>query len=465
MHRAFFQSGKTLDVSFRIKALKELKRNIEKDCDKIAEALFTDLGKSSTESYMCEIGLALNELSHCIRKTGKWSGIKAAHTPLAQFSAKSYIISEPYGNVLIMSPWNYPFLLCISPLIYAIAAGNTAIIKPSAYAPATSSAIASLIEKTFPAEYISVIEGGRETNTCLLEQKFDYIFFTGSKAVGKLVMAKAATHLTPVTLELGGKSPVIVDKTALIKTAATRIMFGKFLNCGQTCVAPDYILVDEAIAGEFIKECTGRIKSMFGDNPLCEKDYGHIINLKHFQRLTDAIDQCTASPKANIVTGGGYDRDSLKIEPTIVSLGKLEDINSLNSGNSGMAIISDEIFGPIMPVITYKSLAEVIDYVNNQPRPLATYIFTESRSFKKTALKHLHFGGGCVNDTIIHLASNSLPFGGLGESGMGSYHGKFGFDTFTHHKSIVEKHTWIDLPMRYQPYNKLKDKLIHFFLK
>lgn len=465
MHRAFFQSGKTLDVSFRKRALKELKRNIENDSDRIAEALYTDLGKSSTESYMCEIGLALNELSHCIRNIGKWSKPQRVGTPLAQFPARSHIIREPYGNVLIMSPWNYPFLLCISPLIYAVAAGNTAIIKPSAYAPATSSVVASLIARTFSEEHVAVMEGGRDVNTSLLEQKFDYIFFTGSKTVGKLVMGKAATHLTPVTLELGGKSPVIVDKTARIKTAAARIVFGKFLNCGQTCVAPDYIMVDEEIADEFINECIAQIKAMFGDNPLSGPDYGRIINRKHFDRLINAISECPLSTNAQIVLGGGYDPDLRKIEPTIVTLGTLEGLASPTSKESRMAIVSDEIFGPIMPVITYKNLTEVIKYVDNRPRPLAAYIFTESPSFKKHALERLHFGGGCVNDTIIHLASNTLPFGGLGDSGMGNYHGKFGFDTFSHCKSIVDKPTWLDLPMRYQPYNSFKDKLIHWFLK
>ncbi|MGN1210525.1 MAG: aldehyde dehydrogenase [Candidatus Cryptobacteroides sp.] len=462
--REFFLSGKTLNPDFRIKYLKKLKANILAMESEIEEALGADLGKSRTESYMCEVGLTLSEAGHAIRNTKKWSRRKRVSTPLAQFPARSYIIPEPYGNVLIMSPWNYPFLLCMSPLVCAISAGNTAIVKPSAYSPATSAVIRKLVEATFPPEYVTVIEGGRDVNSDLLEQKFDYIFFTGSKGVGKLVMEKAAAHLTPVTLELGGKSPVIVDRTADLKVAAARIVFGKYLNCGQTCVAPDYVLVEESILGDFLRECVKQKDKMYGENALSNPDYGKIVNSKHFTRLAGVIGECSehirTTGKGALVCGGGCNAATMKIEPTIISLGSMED-----EAVGELGIMREEIFGPIMPVLTYTDISQVKAYINARPRPLATYIFTSDSKTKEDLLASLHFGGGCVNDTVIHLATESMPFGGVGESGMGGYHGKFGFDTFTHLKSIVDKPFWLDLPLRYQPFSNWKDRLIRMFVK
>ena len=458
--REFFSEGKTLDPGFRLGYLRAMRRAIVEMEDEIADALHEDLGKSSTEAYMTEIGMTLSELSCACRNIRKWSRPARAGSPLAQFPSRSAIIPEPYGTVLIMSPWNYPFLLCISPLISAVAAGNTAIVKPSAYSPAASAVVRKLVGKVFPEEYVAVIEGGRAVNSDLLEQKFDYIFFTGSKAVGKLVMTKAAAHLTPVTLELGGKSPVIVDRTADIAVSATRIVFGKFLNCGQTCVAPDYILVHESIAEKFIGACKDAVRRMYGDKPLESPGYGKIVNRKHFDRLASALAEC----HQDSVWGGETDAANLKIAPAIIRAGNIsrpEDI----SGTEGTSMMQDEIFGPLMPVLAYSSIWDVIRYIDSRPRPLAAYIFTRDRKLKKMLLKRLRFGGGCVNDTIIHLASERLPFGGVGESGMGQYHGKYGFDTFSHRKSIVHKSLMLDLPMRYQPYTSFKEKLIRIFLK
>ena len=454
MQREFFRSGKTLEPGFRLGYLKKLRKAILDATAEIAAALAADLGKSGTEAYMTETGMVLSELSSAIGNIRRWSRPRKVRTPLAQFPAKSRIIPEPYGNVLIMSPWNYPFLLCISPLVSAVAAGNTAIVKPSAYSPATSAVIRKLVENVFPEEYVTVIEGGREVNSDLLEQKFDYIFFTGSKTVGKLVMTKAAEHLTPVTLELGGKSPVIVDRTADIEVSAARIVFGKYLNCGQTCVAPDYILVHESISEQFTAACRKAIRRMFGENPLENPDYGKIVNRKHFDRLVAAMEECPPGS----VTGGETDSEGLRIAPAIIRAG-----NILASGDA--AIFQEEIFGPLMPILTYNDMEDVIRYIAKRPKPLAAYIFTRERKMKKMLLQRLHFGGGCINDTIIHLATEQLPFGGVGESGMGRYHGKYGFDTFSHKKSIVEKSLRIDLPMRYQPYTSIKEKLIRIFLK
>ena len=347
-----------------------------------------------------------------------------------------------------MSPWNYPFLLTMDPLIDAIAAGNTAIIKPSAYAPYTSDLIQSIIKKSFPERYVAVVTGGRAENQALLNERFHHIFFTGSQAVGKTVLEKAARFLTPVSLELGGKSPCIVDKTADLKMAARRIVFGKFLNCGQTCVAPDYICCDESIVKELKQYLITEIKRQYGEHPLSSESYGKIINEKHFSRLDHLLDE------SKILYGGGRDREKLKIEPTIVSPCTWEDL-----------VMEDEIFGPVLPILTYSSLEEALHIINSRPHPLAFYLFSKDKKVIDQVTKTCPFGGGCVNDTIIHLATSQMGFGGFMESGMGSYHGKTGFDTFTHYKSIVNKKTWLDLPMRYQPYNKINDTLIRWFLK
>ena len=468
--RRFFNEGHTLDIRHRKRLLKLLRSSIIDHKDDILAALKEDLGKSETEAYMCEYGLVLSEISHTISHMVRWGRKRRVCTPLANFHSSSYILREPYGNVLIMSPWNYPFLLCISPLICALAAGNTAVIKPSAYAPATSAAIKRLVEDTFTDDYVAVVEGGRDVNADLLEQKWDYIFFTGSKTVGRVVMGKAAVHLTPVTLELGGKSPVIVDEKADLRIAAARIMFGKYLNLGQTCVAPDHVFVHESVAARFLELCKEQMRAMYGENPLENEDYGKIISRKHYDRLCEVLDDCRSKLGDEAILAGGVKQDErLRISPTIVMAGHLPASDAeAGAGRPAfeeLKIMQDEIFGPLLPVISYSDLYDVVQYVNSRPRPLACYIFTNDSTVRDNLLEALHFGGGCVNDTIIHLATDYMPFGGVGESGMGNYHGKYGFDTFSHLKSITDKKRWIDLPLRYQPYTKSKLKMIRMFLK
>lgn len=446
--RSYFQTGATLPVSFRINALRRLYKEVSVNEKNIHDALRKDLGKSGFESYMCETGMVLEEISYMLKHVRRFAGEKHVLTPLAQFHSRSYKKPSPYGVTLIMSPWNYPFMLTLSPLVDSLAAGNTAVVKPSAYSPHTSEVIRQILTKCFDPQYVAVVTGGRAENTCLLREHFDYIFFTGSQAVGKEVMRNAADHLTPVTLELGGKSPCIVDQTANIKIAAKRIVFGKYLNCGQTCVAPDYIYCHHSVRDRLIKEVQKQIRRQFGKKPLDNADYGRIINEKHFDRIVGLIDQ------SKVVCGGNSDRDSLRIEPTVMSNVTFSD-----------AVMQEEIFGPIMPVLTFDNLDEVIRNINSMPHPLALYLFTSNKSAAKKITARCGFGGGCINDTIIHLATTEMGFGGFGESGMGSYHGKTGFDTFTHYKSIVDKKTWLDLPVRYQPYRTLHEKMVRFFLK
>lgn len=448
LQRDFFYSGATLDINFRRNALKKLKTCIIKYKNEIIAAIRNDLGKSDFESYMCETGLVLSEISYMLKHIQSFAKEKRVHTPLAQFHSRSYKKPSPYGVVLIMSPWNYPFLLTLEPLVDAIAAGNTSILKPSAYSPYTGQMIQKIITECFENNYVTVIAGGRAENTCLLNQHFDYIFFTGSQSVGKEVMKQAAAGLTPVTLELGGKSPCIVEKSANIKLTAKRIVFGKFLNCGQTCVAPDYIYCDELIKESLLSEIEKQIQLQFGTFPLKNKDYGKIINDKHFNRICGLMDD------KKIVYGGKTDKATLKIEPTVMDHITFED-----------AVMKEEIFGPLLPVLTYHSIDEAIHKINSMSHPLALYIFTSSKIIARKVTSRCGFGGGCINDTIIHLATSEMGFGGFGESGMGSYHGKDGFNTFSHIKSIVDKKNWLDLPMRYQPYKKRYKKLIHFFLR
>lgn len=446
--RKYFQTGATLPVSVRVDALKRL-YGVISGCEKeIHTALKRDLGKSGFESYMCETGLVLEEISYMLKHIHRFSREKNVRTPLAQFHSRSFKKPSPYGVTLIMSPWNYPFMLTLSPLVDALAAGNTAVVKPSAYSPHTSDVILQMLSQCFDPEYVAVVTGGRAENTCLLREHFDYIFFTGSQSVGKEVMRNAAEHLTPVTLELGGKSPCIVDKSADIKLAARRIVFGKYLNCGQTCVAPDYIYCHRSVKDRLVKEVQKQIQKQYGKQPLRNPNYGKIINEKHFDRLLGLID------KNKTVHGGGSDRHALRIEPTVLDNVTFAD-----------AVMQEEIFGPIMPILIFDNLDEAIRNINAMPHPLALYLFTSDKAAAKKVTSRCGFGGGCINDTIIHLATTEMGFGGFGESGMGSYHGKVGFDTFSHYKSIVDKKTWIDLPMRYQPYRKLHEKMIRFFLK
>lgn len=448
MQRDYFYSGSTLPVQKRILALKKLKAAILQYQSDIETALQKDLGKSSFESYMCEIGMTLSEIDYMLKHIRSYAKEQRVHTPLAQFASRSYRKPSPYGVVLIMSPWNYPFLLTLDPLVNALAAGNTVVLKPSAYSPHTSAVIEKLIGECFPKKYVAVVTGGRAENTCLLEEHFDYIFFTGSPAVGKDVMKYASNHLTPVTLELGGKSPCIVEKTANIKLAAKRIVFGKYLNCGQTCVAPDYVYCDASIKDVLVREIKRQIILQFGKEPLSNPNYGKIINDKHFHRLLGLIES------EKLIAGGSFDEASLRIEPTVLDGVTFED-----------AVMLEEIFGPILPILTYDSLDSAICKINSMPHPLALYLFTSDKKVVKKVTTSCGFGGGCINDTIIHLATSEMGFGGFGESGMGSYHGKEGFRTFTHYKSIVDKKTWLDLPMRYHPYTDFHNKMIHFFLK
>ena len=447
--KAYYKSGATIPVKFRIEQLKKLYATVKKYETEVNHALTDDLGKSHYEGFMCESGLVLSEISYMIRHTKRFAKRKTVYTPLAQFASHSFKQPVPYGNTLIMSPWNYPFLLTIDPLADAIAAGNTAVVKPSAYSPATSKIIEKIITECFAPEYVAVVTGGRAENAALLEQKFDFVFFTGSQAVGKEVLRHTAEHLTPAVLELGGKSPCIVDASANIKLAAKRIVFGKYLNCGQTCVAPDYILCEKSIKDEFVKEVVKQIKKQYGENPLKNKDYGKIINEKHFGRLCGLIDN------NKVVIGGETNADTCQIAPTVMDNVTYDD-----------AVMGEEIFGPIMPILTFDNFDNVVDELKDKDKPLALYIFSSNKKHIKRVTTELSYGGGCINDVVIHLATSEMAFGGVGESGMGGYHGKDGFDAFSHYKSIVDKKTWMDLPMRYQPFkSKLYEALLHMFLR
>ena len=447
--RKFFLSGETLPIKFRKQMLKKLYASVVFHKEEILSALTSDLGKSDFEGFMCEVGLSLTEISYMIKNVKKFAKEKTVITPLAQFASRSYKKPCPYGNTLIMSPWNYPFLLSIEPLANAIAAGNTAILKPSAYSPATSNVIEKILSECFEKKFVAVVTGGRQENSALLEQKFDFVFFTGSQAVGKEVLRHTAENLTPAILELGGKSPCIIDKSAKIRLAAKRVVFGKYLNCGQTCVAPDYILCHKDIKDEFVKEVKIQIEKQYGKNPLENSDYGKIINQKHFERVSSLINT------EKIVHGGKTNPQTQQIEPTVLDNVTWDD-----------AVMQEEIFGPIMPILTYENLDQVIADLQKKQKPLALYFFSQNKKNIKAVTEKVSYGGGCINDTIIHLATSEMGFGGVGESGMGSYHGKTGFDAFSHTKSIVDKKTWMDLPMRYQPYDrKINGKLLKMFLK
>ncbi len=445
---AYFRSGETLPVQFRIAALKKLYSAINTRCQDICDALKADLGKSDFESFMCEIGTTLTEISYMVKHVSKFSKAQKVPSPMSQYPSSSYIQPVPYGNVLIMSPWNYPFLLTVEPLADAIAAGNTVIIKPSAYAPNTSKLVAELVQACFAPQYVAVVTGGRAENSALLEQKFDLVFFTGSQAVGKEVLRHAAEHLTPAVLELGGKSPCIVDETADIPLAARRIVFGKFLNCGQTCVAPDHVYCHEAVRKQFATAVLAEIKRQFGDAPLSNPDYGKIINKKHFDRICSLIDP------SKVILGGEADAEACRIAPTVMERVSAED-----------AVMGQEIFGPILPILTYSDFDTLVMSLKRAPKPLALYLFSSDKKRMQRVSRELSYGGGCINDVIIHLVSNEMGFGGVGESGMGSYHGKAGFDCFSHRKSILHKKTWLDLPMRYQPYQKKNEKMLKNIMK
>ena len=443
----FFQTGQTLPVNYRIEQLKKLKDSIIRHESDLNLALKADLGKSETESYMCEVGLTLSELSWMLKHIKKLTKEKWVPTPLAQFAAKSFRSPSPYGTVLIMSPWNYPVLLTLEPLIDALAAGNTAVVKPSAYAPATSRVMQEIIEECFANEYVSVVTGGRAENQALLNQRFDKIFFTGGKTVGREVLRHAAEYLTPVTLELGGKSPCIVDSTAKIPLAARRIVFGKYLNCGQTCVAPDYLLVHREVKNALVAYMRQYLQLFYGKKPLENPDYPKIINEKHFLRLKGLMEN-------QHILVGGDDNGTDKIAPTL-----------LDAVSPDAPVMQEEIFGPILPILTYATLEEAIRFVKAREKPLALYLFTTDRTTEKRVLQEVSFGGGCVNDTVVHLATPYMAFGGVGKSGMGSYHGKKSFDTFSHYKSILKNSSFLDMPVRYPPATARKEQLLRWFLR
>ena len=432
--RGYFASGATLPLEARRAALRRLYGELQQREGDVAAALRADLGKCPEEAYMCETGLLLGGIRYLERHLPALMRARRAPTPLTQFRARSFVSPSPLGAVLIISPWNYPFLLSLGPLAAAVAAGNTAVLKPGASAPASAALIAEIIRSAFPPEHVLALTGGREENAGLLDARFDRIFFTGGAAAGREVLRRAAEHLTPVTLELGGKSPCIVDSTADIALAARRIACGKLINCGQTCVAPDYVLCDarvetellSALAAEFRRQCP----DAFGD-----ENYGHMVNARHFERVRALIDP------QKVVYGGGCDPRSLKIEPTLLAGVTAAD-----------AAMGEEIFGPVLPVLTYRTLDEAVAFVESRPRPLALYLFTRSRENKKRVLARCRFGGGCINDTVVHLTNEHLPFGGVGESGMGAYHGRRGFEEFSHLRGVMDRALRPDLPVKYRPF-------------
>lgn len=439
--KEFFESGKTINVDYRIKNLKKLNDIIKKNEDKILNELKKDLGKSNFEGYVTEVGILYDDINFHIKNVKKWSSEEKRRSPIVYYPSKSYIYKEPYGVTLIIGPFNYPFQLVIAPLIGAISAGNTAIIKPSENSRNIALLLEKLINENFPEGYLRVVNplGGKETVSLLLDKPFDYIFFTGSVRVGKLVMQKAAQHLTPVTLELGGKSPCIVDSDAKLKLAAKRIVWGKFLNAGQTCVAPDYLCVHKSVKDELLKLIINEIRVQFGENVRNSEDYPRIVNKSSLERLSGYLND------GKIYYGGNIDEDNLYMEPTLIIK---PDLNS--------PLMSDEIFGPILPILVYEDLDNVIKFINHREKPLALYYFSESKKKIKYVLTSTTSGGVTINDTIIHVANPNLPFGGVGNSGVGKYHGKESFETFTHNKSVMKRGTFIEFNIRFAPYkNKL----------
>ena len=447
--KAFFNTHKTKNLKFRKQQLKLLSKNIKNHENELLNALYKDLGKSKVEAYATEIGMLLKSIKLMRKELKNWSKTKQTDTPLYLFPTKSYIKKEPYGTVLIIGPFNYPVQLVFEPLIGAIAAGNTAIVKPSELTPHVAIVIKDIIEDTFDEAYVSVVEGGIEETQALLSLPFDYMFFTGSEKVGKIVYEAAARKLIPVTLELGGKSPVIVDDTANIKVASERISFGKFTNAGQTCVAPDYILVQRKVKNDLIKALKKTITEFYGENIEKSPDFGRIVNQKHFNRLNDLIQ----IHKDNVVFGGNSSKEDLYIEPTL-----LDNITNDNK------IMKEEIFGPILPIITYDNFDEVLEIIQSKSKPLSLYLFSEDENMTHRVVEELSFGGGAINDTLMHLANPNLPFGGVGSSGIGQYHGKYSFDTFSHMKSYTFKSTRLESRLFFPPY-KGKFKYIKTFFK
>ncbi|MDO5640215.1 MAG: aldehyde dehydrogenase [Neisseria sp.] len=437
--RQYFQSGTTRPIAFRQTQLATLQRAVKENESAIIKALHADLNKSAFEGYLTEIGTTLEEIGYQLKHLPRLARPQKVRTPLTLFRGHSEIRPEPYGNVLNIAPWNYPFYLSIAPLAGAMAAGNTMILKPSEHAFHTSKLLAEILPRYFQTPYLAVIEGGIDTNEALLAEKFDYIFFTGSISVGKIVMAAAAEHLTPVTLELGGKSPCIVDESADLVQAAKSIMWGKCINAGQTCVAPDYLLVQKNVKLSLLAEIKRQIEAFYGKRPLQHPDYPKIISKRHYGRLKAFLQQ------GEILCGGGFNDETGKIEPTL-----LDGIGWENP------VMQEEIFGPILPVLSFSDLSDAIGQIQARPKPLALYAFTRSAANERRLLAEISFGGGCINDTLVHLANSALPFGGVGASGMGSYHGQKSFETFSHYKSVFKRSAWPDIPLRYPPFTPQK---------
>ncbi len=447
--RSYFATGATRDVKFRIQQLKKLKEAVVKREKALLEALYKDLRKCETEGYLTEIGIVMNDIKEAIDNTRKWSKNKHVPTPLFHAKAHSYIKSDPYGTVLLIAPWNYPFQLAVAPLVGAIAAGNTVILKPSEYAVHTSKALTELITDIFDEEFVAVVEGGIPESQALLNEKFDYIFFTGSTNVGRIVYQAAAKHLTPVTLELGGKSPCIVDEKTHIEYTAKRLVSGKLINVGQTCIAPDYLLVHTNVKDKLIGEVKKQIKSFYGENPQESADYGRIINKKHFNRLKSMMEN-----SGEIISGGRTDEKDLYIEPTLLDNVMKDD-----------PVMQEEIFGPLLPVLSYTRLEDAIQFVNENPKPLALYMFSKSQKNIDKVMDETSSGGVCINDTVMHFANPNLPFGGVGASGIGAYHGKTSYDTFSHQKGILHKSFLVDAAIRYAPYGGNNSTLLKMMLK
>ena len=446
--KKFFATGQTRSLSFRRARLQELHKNIKAMEPEITRAFREDMHKSSFESYVTETALVLKEIRHHLQHMKKWARRRRVATPLVHFPATSHIVPEPYGNVLILSPWNYPFLLLFSPLVGALSAGNCAIIKPSGRVPALNRVFREIIERTFPPEYVSIFTGGHDVSAKLLEEPFDYIFFTGSKQVGRKVMAAAARHLTPVSLELGGKNPCIVHHDAALETAARRIIWGKFVNAGQTCVAPDYLMVHASIREKLTAYLIRTLESFYGKNASRTEDFTHIVGRENVFRLQEFINE------GNILYGGQTDPDNHYVAPTLI-----------DGVGPDHRVMEDEIFGPVLPLLTYNTTEELLEVTRRHPDPLSLYVFSQNKKFIKTILEKIPSGTAAVNETVTQFVNEHLPFGGRGESGMGAYHGKFSFDTFSHHRGILKKGTWLDIPFRYPPYTKKNLRRIKMFLK
>lgn len=445
--KEYFQSGATLPLEFRLAQLRSLYRGIKRFEPQILEALRSDLGKSAEESYMSEIGMCLTEIRHTARHLREWSRPQRVPTPLMHFPGSSRIVREPRGVCLIIAPWNYPFLLAVGPMISAIAAGNCVTLKPSEYAPATAAVLEKMLDVCFEGRFCRTVTGGAEVSAAETARPYDMIFFTGSTAVGRKVMAAAAQNLTPVVLELGGKSPCIVDETADLPVAAARIIWGKCLNSGQTCVAPDYVLVARSRKDALIREMQKAVCRFYGEDPCENSAYPRIVSERHFDRLAAMLPEDPA-------VGGRVDRESLKIEPTLIE----------TTLNDQSPLMTEEIFGPLLPIVPYDNIHEALGYILSRPRPLALYLFSRNRKLQRRVVETIPFGGGCINDTISHITTPYLPFGGTGDSGMGAYHGRCGYETFTHAKSILSKPFRPDLPVRYPPLTGKLD-LLHKILR